>query len=219
VRTEAFDPEGIEVPFHVTAGLPSETLRASVTAGFQRILAKRPELRRKSVDWKIVGTEGSAEAEARLATALRRLWDGMRIHPYDDDQIAQAAGACVALFFSDFPAGADGHESKKRASRLFGESIRVQLVSHDGAYSDGYAAVADLLRAVRPDIAEHLKAKYRESAKEIDFLLQVIFAPDRLFEFDRLVELFALQLIPTQVLLSERVVYFSPARLWRFGLP
>ncbi len=42
---------------------------------------------------------------------------------------------------------------------------------------------------------------------------------DRLFEFDCLVDLFATQIIPTQVLRDERAVYYSPARLERFGLP
>jgi hypothetical protein len=101
------------------------------------------------------------------------------------------------------------------------DAIRLEFGAADGSYSQGFAALPDLIRALRSDIGLHLKPEYREEfAADVPSLLQILSAPNRMFDFDVLTDIFARQLIPTQALQrSGDPVFFTPARLSLLGLP
>jgi hypothetical protein len=71
------------------------------------------------------------------------------------------------------------------------------------------------------DLNKDINSIRREVRNYITGLLQVIWTPDRLFEFDRLSKLFAQEIVPVQVLMRSEAsaIFFSPARLDSFGLP
>lgn len=109
----------------------------------------------------------------------------------------------------------------KVTSECFGETIEIEFGSEDGSYSRSFASKTKLLTAVRKDIYDYLDPKWKSQLeKNIVGLLQAIWTPSRLFDYDKLAELFAHEIAPVQVIMrSERVaIFFSPARLDSFGL-
>jgi hypothetical protein len=91
----------------------------------------------------------------------------------------------------------------------------------DGSYSRGYVSASSLLTCVRADITEYLRSEFRDEVLgNITGMLQAIQAPDRLFEFECLAQLFARRLVPGQVLTRMgSAIFFSPARIISLGLP
>ena len=109
----------------------------------------------------------------------------------------------------------------KVTSECFGKAIEIEFGSEDGSYSRSFASKSKLLAAVREDIYDYLEPKWKpQLEKNIVGLLQAIWAPSRLFDYDKLAKLFAYEIAPLQVIMrSEKVaIFFSPARLDSFGL-
>jgi hypothetical protein len=152
---------------------------------------------------------------------LERLWDGLRRLPFTDDEIASAMGNAMALF--DTRRRRQERRSvdwEAEAEACFGGVIWVEFGADDGSYSRGFVNTQQLLAAVRGDIADYLSADYKAQVLgNMTGLLQAVFVPSRLFEFRKLANLFATQLAPVQVLTRDQAVYYSPARLTKFGLP
>jgi hypothetical protein len=167
------------------------------------------------------GSEGLT-FEHSLTRALNWLWDGMRSLPYSDTQLSNAIGNCVALHQQGFNAAISEEEATLIAAKVFrAEVIHLEFGSADSSFSQGYSHLPELLDAVREDIHGRLAPAHREEfSANLKFLLQVLSAPDRTFDFTKLTSTFAQYLIPTQVLSrSGQAVFFSPARLASFGLP
>jgi hypothetical protein len=92
--------------------------------------------------------------------------------------------------------------------------------SWEGSYSRSFVSKPLLLAAVRRDIRERLRPKYKEYADEPNYLLGTCFTANHLFDFRKLARLFAVQIAPAQVMNPDaRVAYFSPASIKNFGLP
>ena len=184
-------------------------------------LRRDTQTRGTSVSWHVNGEVTPAGRSHHLVTALRWLWDGMRNLPYTADQLAAASGQCLALW----QAGADGsdHDAMSAATnRCFGKAIEVEFGAADGAYSKAFVSEASVLRAARPDIGHYLDPGFRDAiCASASGLLTAVREPSRLFEFPLLADLFARELIPSQVLYRQgaKMVLFSPARLRRLGLP
>ena len=183
-------------------------------------LSEDHETRNKLMRFSFPSKDGDAVIDPR---PVQRLWDGMRILPYADRDIADGIGACVSLVLWARELAKDGmHGMRSVFSQCYGDFIEVEFGATQGMYSRAYAAAVELRKAFRDDLEEYLKPRYKKDVMERpDAALQAIWSPAYLFNFDRLVSLFARQIVPSQVLVRrmEQPIYFSPARLEAFGLP
>jgi hypothetical protein len=183
------------------------------------MLSQTKELRQRLVNWSLVDRNGVV-FEEEFMKRLRQLWDGLRSLPYSDNEIALAMGRCTGLIICS----SVHHLSWKNAcSACFGgEVLEVEFGSGDGSYSRAFVNRGDLMNAVREDIQNSLSPDFVNNlGQDINGLLQAIKAPQYLFNFQRLADLFAGQIVPSQVLTRSvpGALFYSPARLKTFGKP
>jgi hypothetical protein len=187
-------------------------------------LKNNSSVRNRLLNWSItvVGNQPRDLIENRVESYIKRLWDGLRKLPYDDQDIAKALANCFMLASYLLKQGRTAQVNwAKVTSECFGETIEIEFGSDDGSYSRSFASKSRLLAAVRDDIYEYLDPNWKPQLENnIIGLLQTIWAPDRLFYYDKLANIFAYEIAPVQVIMrSERAaVFFSPARLDSFGL-
>ncbi len=185
---------------------------------------KNPNVRNLLLNWsiKVVGNQPSYPIENRVESYIKRLWDGLRKLPYDDQDIAKGLANCFVLASYLLKQGRVMQvDWAKVTSECFGETIEIEFGSEDGSYSRAFASKSELLTAVREDIYDYIDPEWKtQLEKNIIGLLQAIWAPNRLFDYDKLTKIFAHEIVPFQVITrAERVaIFFSPARLDSFGL-
>lgn len=184
-----------------------------------------PNVRNRLLNWSIivVGNQPRDPIENRVESYIKRLWDGLRKLPYDDKDIAKGLTNCFMLASYLLKQGRVMQvDWWKVTSECFGdETIEIEFGSEDGSYSRSFASRSKLLSAVREDIYDYVDQKWKTQLENnIIGLLQALWAPNRLFDYDKLTKIFAHEIVPVQVIMrSERVaIFFSPARLDDFGL-
>lgn len=189
-----------------------------------RALKRERDLRRYAICWHIRDvnrepftldddcaepSEGEGYPQIDVAYLLATLWDGMRRLPYTNDQLALCIGNYVAIA----KYGWDGMKA------LFGETIGVEF-SSDMARNRAIVSSVSIKSCIRNDYEQLLTPaevkKFHSSAYEA---MNQIFDPSCLFEFEPFVDLFAREVIPTQlkIRLGQDMLIFSPARLKIFG--
>jgi hypothetical protein len=155
-----------------------------------------------------------------LQGAIEWLWDGMRRLPYTDAQIATAIGVCVQLATLGLSADNSWEQQLELASEVFGPAIEIEFGGAYGSYSRALAAEKDLRAAMRDDLLELMTEQHQSLSWDAKGILLAVFAPQRLFDFERLCALFVEQIVPWQVLARRgRSVFFAPSRLTTLGLP
>lgn len=183
-----------------------------------------PNARNQLLNWsiRVVGNQPRDSIENQVESYIKRLWDGLRKLPYDDLDIAKGIANCFMLAFYLLKQGRVVQVEWARATSVcFGETIEIEFGSEDGSYSRSFASKSKLLAAVREDIYDYIHPKWKPQLESnIIGLLQAIWAPNRLFDYDKLTKLFAHEIVPVQVITrAERsAIFFSPARLDSFGL-
>jgi FRG domain-containing protein len=187
---------------------------AKMRYAIARVLNLTPELRRRRIDWIPSGMRMSpGETQGELEHALSSLWNGMRGLPYTDDDIADAFATTVALYVSGIRKAIYNNQM---AGQILGECFETEFCPVDGSTSRGYISKDSIRRAARKDLREILRDDI--AAGDPKRWLNAIFNPRFLFDFDRFCRVFAREVVPSQVLTRDMVIY-SPARLWIFGLP
>jgi len=184
-------------------------------------LERNPSLRTQSVRWTVEDAE-LLTGRPNLPEALSRLWNGVRILPYTPDQIAHCIGRCAALWAAWEGQSSDDIPFMRAASTCFGECLEIEFGASDGSYSRSFASKRTLAKAVRNDVSPYLNPRYADQIHgNIVGMLQAIQDPSLLFDFSRLADAFVREIAPFQVLhrRSDLAVFYSPARLDRFGLP
>jgi hypothetical protein len=187
-------------------------------------LTRDPGARGRLLRWSVALDDNMMppdEAE-EIARTLQRLWDGIRLLPYSSKQVADGIACCAALALERLnvqPPDRDDWEHICR--RVFPDAMQVEFGSDDGSYSRAFVSQSALIEAVRDDIGEFLNPAYADQVVgNMTGLLQAIWAPDRLFEYDRLSHVFATRIGPVQVWMRESsAIFYSAARLDSFGLP
>lgn len=185
-------------------GSPKE-LASSVTYGVRQVLKTRRNPRQSIFDWELRGlTAPEPLTLNKLCEALQAIWNGMRSLPYSDDEIATACGIATHLFLERFSLAG----SPALAQLVLGDCFQVEFAAIDGSGSRGYITRASLQSALRSDLSQFASDQLTEAMhKDVRRVLQAIFSPSRLIEFDQLRVIFANELIPTQVLTRELVLY------------
>lgn len=177
----------------------------------------------KLINWQINAVSLNQALKDFLEKSIKRTWDGLRILPYELSDIFIGISNCVVLgILLRTASKSDDYRVWLECANLrFGKSIEVEFGANDNSYGRGYASQASLLSCVRDDFLSLVAPKFQNQiAGNIYGVFQAIQAPNRLFEFDKLVKVFAQELVPTQILIREdEAIFFSPARLIAFGLP
>jgi hypothetical protein len=196
----------------------SEQTQKAVIFGVKQMLRSNSSLREKTFEWLFVNLPDWL-SNTTLNDMLRPIWNGMRRLPYTDDQIAIAFGSIIKLLFSQH-ATAHAHPDRLGLMRdAFGDCVQVAFSNSDGSGSRGYANVKRLSAAFRPDMVELLQPEFKKFAMNINKLLPILYNPRYLFDFELFADLFAEEIIPSQVFAKRDLFIFNPAGLETFGLP
>ncbi|SRR5579871_2172888 len=207
---------GAPIVLQVKSGQSAAELAKSVTYGVRQFLNTKKQARLFSFDWHLRGTtlQSPLTLEA-LSSFLQAIWNGMRGLPYSDDDIAMAFGVTANLYVE----GLSNDGGLGSARKVLGNCFEVEFATELGSSSRGYMKLSSLQEALRPDldelISDQLKGMMQDEFKQV---LLGIFSPKLLLDFNALCRIFAHELIPSQVLTRDLVLY-SPAPLSIFGLP
>lgn len=199
---------------------PNEHLRQreELRAIVRRFLDENQGARQKAIEWKILPTTSNTPSGwvDFVERATRRTWDGVRRLPYTDDQVAESVAMTVVL------ACADVSETPcftaQDFSKLLGPVLRMELANARDVTARGVMAETTYECALRPDLNDVIVPELLHRPRQ---QLRQVLAPAHLFQFNLLVEAFASELIPTQVLMQSHdlAVFFSPARTPVIGAP
>ena len=174
-------------------------LRDDTAEQVRQLLGRSPDCRDKAVRWT---ASGLGDRGLVLERRLERVWDGMRGLPYTDGQLTIALAATAATAIDDRAQISDlplQLATARVTSRAVAPPEAVRRVFRD-----------DLVRILRdPALAEAPR-----------MLLQVVHDPALVYDFDRLVDLFAEHIIPRQVVHDrlDLAVFFSSTDVTTIGI-
>jgi hypothetical protein len=171
-----------------------QDIRLIVRAAIQDLLASNPTCRESAASW-IVTCDGVSQQDWNIR--VERVWDGMRGLPYSTEQLTEAVTAIIAMSMRGQPEEDD--------------YTTLELASERGVTSRAYASTARIRGAYRDDINVVLREPALADTPRL--LLQALRNPAVVFDFGKLVDLFATDIIPAQVL-SDRndlAIFYSPA--------
>jgi FRG domain len=199
--------DSVDLPVH-----PASPEVATIIDSLMRErLEASDSVRGKALDFRIV-PEGGAVPDGWVAfveRAVARAWDGVRRLPYTNAQVAATVARTVAFACADMSASpAFGIRDFKAR---FGLDVGIELADRHDTTARAVCAEDSYLDALRRDIEDVIVDDLRSRPRRQ--LLQVLAPPD-LFDFDRLVDLFACEIVPTEVLIQggDLAVFYSPAR-------
>ncbi len=194
------------------------TLERAVAFGVKQVLDKKPQNREKLVTWLLEDTPSDLSSEL-LSRLFRSAWNGMRSLPYSNEQIAAAFSSIAGLVYVNFGNGPQPTDDLKQFAEVRGNGIRVEFAYADNSSSRGYANEEGMRSAMRDNLKHLVCPKYRNEIAEVKGTLQLIQNPALLFDFEKLVDIFARDLIPSQIVLGRKPTLFNPAALTILGLP
>ena len=194
------------------------SLERAITFGVKQALDASIENRKKLVEWTLEGATGDLPTN-RVSALFRDAWNGMRSLPFSNAQIAAAFSTIVALVFVGFGKELQRAEQRNRFSEAREDGLRVGFGYTDQSSSMGYAVKKDLRNAMRHDFKSLVRPEYHDRIERLTYVLQLVQNPSLLFDFDQLVDIFARDLIPSQIVLDRKPTLFNPAALTIFGHP
>lgn len=154
-------------------------------------------------------------------SALERLWEGLRPHPYSAEQIATAITSLIRLLevLGDYPID-NGQSHEPAAERLMVNPIEIEMGIAGGNSTRAFVGSLELWQS----LSEETRVRF-EQKQPIDgnslilILIQFYGATLHLFDPKTLVDLFASIIVPWQVATQRSLLCFSPAHLTTLGLP
>jgi hypothetical protein len=158
----------------------------------------------------------SDRIDPALSEKLNLIWDGMRPFPYTLTQVCIAIARVLEL------STMDRFDAPMGAFNPFegDQGMIVEMAStHGREKTRVYCSRKRLTDAVHRDM-DQLLADACKGQRELWILMNMVFVPRKLFEFEPFVDTFVNDVIPGQ-LLSDRYefVSFSPLSLYCFGNP
>lgn len=170
--------------------------------------------RNKTYDFQ--AENGENEMNEKIGSALGKLWDGMRNLPFTTDQIVKCAKNCSALFRHKVDGSGNSYTERKRFADALGVNDTLVLEIGTEMFALNVLAssvqVRDVLHA---DFIDSLKIEYKE--KDPSLLLQICYNAPIMLDFERFVELYAEQLIPSQLIGPEPYIEYNPSKVKLFG--
>jgi hypothetical protein len=171
------------------------------------------DARKKPIDWRVaIGPNADLRV---IDSALRTVWNGMRHLPFTDKQVALAMANTLELV-ADLR-GENVINLEREVKNRIAEGTSVDFGAESSLGSKAYCSSSALVQAVDKEWARRLTDK--ELMKDARRILQICRAPHFMFDFASFAELFAAQIIPTQIALMRESPMFNPAEVTTFGLP
>lgn len=193
----------------------------SLVGQLEEILTAENLRKNPRLVWKVITSSGSEplfderdkdSAPITVAEVVRIIFDGMRMKPYSDRNIAQAVALIITMSVYD------GWTFMKGA---FGDVLGIEF---SGGYTRGrgFCDGKRILTALRDDFFGYVKPEKREEIRRQggDGVLGILIDPRRLFVFERFRDLFAEEAIPTHacLMIEGKVFVLNAARVDVFGL-
>jgi hypothetical protein len=224
----------LKLHLQVSPEAPADRVREKVTRHLSAFLARHKDARSRLLAWSFdlslpsslpeqpQGEELDSGRLREWSQCLKKwaegMWDGIRRLPYSEEQIASSVALCVALGLVKLrePALA----SQECVTRVLEEPLCIEVTGTSGGYSRGYVATGSLRRALREDVQFSFKPISELGLGDLHVLLIAEADPRKLFDFNRLADVFVREYVPSQAV--TRIVephLYSPARLIRLGLP
>jgi FRG domain len=183
-----------------------------------QILAARPFLRDALVNWRIDGGIDARLAET-LVRRLQRAWDGMRVLPYLDDQIAVSLAKIAGLAVLGWENQSSSMDYHDHFRLFYGEGTRVEIANFDGTYTRSYVSKVRFSSMLIPSSIDYLNDDFQKYLDHPSAILQIVQDPKILYDFEMMIELFSQEVIPAQIHMQRDVLAFNPVSILRFGLP
>ncbi|MCT7310089.1 FRG domain-containing protein [Ralstonia sp. CHL-2022] len=214
---EDFDTTvGRHIPIRLRASESGTHVGQQISQGILSALKRQPQLRREAVDWVFTGLPAEVDQEL-FATTVRDAWNGMRNLPYTDEDIAAAVNSLLTLSSLPECGSVDGTAVHKAFMQWLPDAIEVEFGVADGSYSRGYCSDSRLLKSIHTNWT--LKLSNLENISSAAEALRRTYDPRLIFNFTELAQLFAREVIPSQLVRRRPVILFNPADLDVFGLP
>lgn len=158
----------------------------------------------------------------RMEQLWAHLWDGMRRLPFSIEQIGCTLSRVLWLeLLIDRKPLYDGRGWKGVFESVIPDLQKLELGMPSGTGGSAFLPRQSFVNGLRPEVAECLLPEFTHFIDQPEKLLQVITAPEILFELGVLAGLFSEHLIPTQAIIYglDQPLIFNPARLKVIGPP
>lgn len=165
----------------------------------------------------------AGEQFPQFVERLQMTWDGVRLFPYCDEDVADAVANTAFLGKAIAEVPKPDHWSPPNAhvaAALWKTPLQVEFGRPGAASANGYVDEPALRSCARPDLLSLLKPEYHHLASDAGNVVNMVPVPSRAFVFEAFARIFATQVVPSQVILfPSRAHYYSPTQLGSFGLP
>lgn len=212
--SERFDDVGGPVERIRLTAPDRRSLEGAVRFAVEQALKAKPQNRAKLIEWTLEGAVGDLPVD-RLSGLFRAAWNGMRSLPFSHVQIAAALAAIAGLVAANF----DGQGDHAEFSDVRGDGLLVEFAYADNSSSRGFVNKEAARRAIRGDLARHVLPTHQDSLRDLTATLLLVPNPALLFDFEAFVDIFARDLIPSQLVLERKPTLFNPAAVALFGVP
>lgn len=156
-----------------------------------------------------------------LQAKIDRLWSGMRPHPYDAGQVASAIRSLVRFdrIFGDFPLDA-GTSPEEAAPQLLEDPFEIEMGIAGGGATRACISAARLWSALTPAARELLGFPAMPTGGKLMGALGRYYGKTLpLYEPTALIDLFADEIVPWQVVTRRNPVVYWPKHITSLGLP
>jgi hypothetical protein len=219
-RVEPWTHSGGAVRLEISdsLGAPAAEIRDEVRERILDFCRAHGEARRVAVTLSARG-----EQFKRFVERLQMVWDGVRLYPYSDEEVADAVAntAFLGKSIMEVPEPAGWSRPNEHVAKaLWEKPLQVEFGRPGAAAATGYVNEPALRSCARPDLLDLLKPEYRNLAEDAGNIVNMVPVPSRAFVFESFATVFVTQVVPSQVILfRSRAHYFSPTQLGTFGLP
>ena len=195
-------------------------IEASKTVGFgiRQLLRSKPEVRKTIIDWTFTGLNNE-RIYTDWSAMFKSVWNGMRLLPYEDEDVATAIAHLALLLTTLQKEGKTPFGTHQLMSECYGDSFQVEFALSNGSGTRGFCAHASVKNAIRDDIAAILTPSSQNIINDMQELVRTVFNPKLLFVFERFKSMFAREIIPAQIATKRKLLIFNPSELETFGLP
>jgi len=188
-----------------------------ITYGVQQMLRSNKFLRTKAIEWILEGVDSNLDAK-KICNLLTKIWSGMRLLPFSDEEISIACGNLIYLHLKKVNL-LERNLQIEVFKELFGEGSIVGFSIKEGNGAVGFASKKNLLDALGYDFSDLLIDKLKGYSNEPKELFKFIYNPKLMFDFDKFKKIFAQEIIPTQISIYDSYVIYNPFEIIIFGNP
>lgn len=186
-----------------------------------KVLQEVVSMRRSSADLVTVEPDLTRPDSESFQAAINHLWSGMRPHPYNSDQITRAVSnlACLYPAFQKFDLG-KGFGLDELAEALINDAVEVEMAIAGGGSTRAYVASQTLWETLTEAGRDLLGFSQNPGREALMAALDPFSGGSlRLYDKRALVDLFADEIVPWQIVVERSVIAFWPTNIATLGRP